>query len=242
MKKKKNYLLERIVEIMSSQERGKVLDLGCGDGKTGKKLLDKGFDVEAYDMDVERFNFHEVIPFKEGSLNRSLPYPDNYFDYVILMEVIEHIYNPDSVISEINRILKNNGKLILSTPNILNVGSRFRFLIEGNFNFFREPTLDFSKCFPVAIQNMHIVVWRYQELEYLLDSKGLKVENFYTDKKENKFYLLAILLRPIILMQLKIKENRSRRKRGVDFSRINKILLSREIMLGRHLILEAIKK
>jgi len=109
--KKKNYLLEKIVEVVSRNDRGKVLDLGCGDGRTGKRLLDLGFSVEACDMDKERFEFQGEIPFTAGNLNRPLPYKDNSFDYVIFMEVIEHIYNPSFVISEIRRVLRGGGAI-----------------------------------------------------------------------------------------------------------------------------------
>ena len=101
MAKKKNYLLEKVVEVVSSQKKGKILDLGCGDGKTGKRLFDLGFEVEACDMDKDRFEFHKEIRFSNGNLNDPLPYSDNTFDYIIFMEVIEHIYNPGFVISEI---------------------------------------------------------------------------------------------------------------------------------------------
>lgn len=46
-----------------------------------------------------------------------LPFPSSSIDKIILIEVIEHIENDEKAISEISRVLKNNGKLILSTPN-----------------------------------------------------------------------------------------------------------------------------
>ncbi|MCM8773141.1 MAG: methyltransferase domain-containing protein [Candidatus Omnitrophica bacterium] len=239
MGKKKNYLLEKVVEVVSRNNKGKVLDLGCGDGRTGKRLLDLGFSVEACDMDKERFKFHGEIPFMTVNLNRPLPYKDNSFDYVIFMEVIEHIYNPSFVISEIRRVLRRGGRLVLSTPNILNIGSRLRFFIEGSFDFFREPTLDFSKCFPSAIQNIHVIPWRYQELEYLLFQNNLSVVNFFTDKRKTNFYFLLL---PIMYFQAKAKEKRAKRRGSVDFRRINSVLLSKDMLRGRHLILEAIAK
>lgn len=226
---------------MDGQARGRVLDLGCGDGKTGKRLLDRGFKVNACDMDEVRFEFKGAIPFKPGNLNDPLPYPDGTFDYVIFMEVIEHIYNPAFVIGEISRVLKKGGRLILSTPNILNLGSRCRFLVEGSFDFFREPTLDFSRCFPAAIQNLHVIPWRYQELEYLLDGKNLKTVGFYVDRKKANFYPLMFLLRPIMYLSSKQKEFRSKKNKSVDYARMNKILLSPDLLLGRHLILESVK-
>lgn len=243
MAKKPNYLLEKVVSVISDDtKRGKVLDLGCGDGRTGKELLDKGFQVHACDMDVQRFEFKDVIPFKAGNLNDPLPYADGTFDYVIFMEVIEHLYNPLYVVSEIKRILRPGGKLILSTPNILNISSRFRFLIEGSFDFFREPTLDYARCFPGALQNMHVVPWRYQELEYLFYQSGLEISGFHVDRRKNNFLPLVFLMWPVLFLSTKCKEMRAKRTKSVDFTRMNAILLSLDMLLGKHLIVEGLRK
>ncbi|MBF0331517.1 MAG: methyltransferase domain-containing protein [Candidatus Omnitrophica bacterium] len=238
---KQNHLLEKIVSVIAGQKKGKVLDMGCGDGKTGKRLLDLGFDVEACDMDSERFEFKGIIPFTAGNLDHPLPYADGTFDYVIFMEVIEHIYNPGFVISEISRILRPGGQILLSTPNILNIASRFRFLLEGSFDFFREPTLDYAKCFPVALQNMHVVPWRYQELEYLLYQYDLVTHDFHIDQKKVNLYLPLLLMRPFLWLQAKTKEWNAKKKGSVDFARMNKILLSDDMLLGKHLIMRAVK-
>lgn len=88
---KKDFLPDKVVEIVSKQKKGKLLDLGSGNGTTGKKLFDLGFDVEAFDMDRERFKYHKEIQFSNGNLNDPLPYENNTFDFIIFMEVIEHI-------------------------------------------------------------------------------------------------------------------------------------------------------
>jgi 2-polyprenyl-3-methyl-5-hydroxy-6-metoxy-1,4-benzoquinol methylase len=242
MKKKTNHLLEKVVNIISSENKGRVLDLGCGDGRTGKRLFDEGFEVCALDMDEPKFQFKREIPFKAGSLDNPLPYINEEFDYVIFMEVIEHIYNPDFIISEISRILKTGGRLVLSTPNILNLGSRLRFLFEGSYDFFREPTLEYAKHFPEVTQNTHVIPWRYQELEYLLYRNGLSVQGIHTDKKKKELFLIAFLIKPLILLQYKLKNRRVKKKGGIDFARINDILLSPQLFLGRHLILECQKR
>ena len=238
MGKKLNYLLERILSILDKEKRGKVLDIGCGDGDYAYNLHKMGFDVLAGDMDVERFRYHNQIKFQKCNITEKLPFEDNSFDYVLLVEVIEHLKNPYDVIRELRRILRPGGGLILSTPNILNLKSRIRFLFEGCWEYFREIPLEHSQNPKEVIWNLHLIPWRYHELEYLLHYNGFKVDGIFTSKY--KGFGLALLV-PLIKIQLKLKKDRAKKKGGIDFSRINKILLSKDLLFGEHLIVKAIK-
>jgi SAM-dependent methyltransferase len=240
--KKKNFLLEEVVDIFTTLPKGRVLDLGCGDGDYALRLKDMGFDVLASDIDSQRFKYHSSILFQASNLEKELPFQKEEFDYILFLETIEHIYNPDFVMEQINMVLKPGGTLILSTPNILNLGSRMRFLFEGSFDFFREPILDYSKIFPGGLQNMHVIPWRFQELEYLLFKHGIFVENTYSDLMKPSLKFLGLVLLPFIKFQSRQKEKRASVKGGVDYRRINKILLSKELLFGRHLIIKARKQ
>lgn len=236
---KKNYLLEKIIKVFSKENPGKVLDLGCGDGDYSIKLQELGFEVIAADLDVERFRYKDKINFKVCDATKILPFSDNSFDYVLSTELIEHVRNPYSVIKEIYRVINKDGKFILSTPNILSLKSRIRYLFEGCYEYFREPPLDQAKNPKEVIYNLHLIPWRYHELEYLLTDSGFKIEGIYTSNYEGFgwFFLL-----PLIFFQLRGKQKRSIKKEGIDYSRINKIILSKEILFGRHLIIKNIKQ
>lgn len=209
MKSKKNFLLEKIADIFSNEKRGKVLDLGCGDGDYAKRLKDLGYDVIAGDIDKNRFNYHKEIEFRHCDITKQMPFNDSSFDYVLLMEVVEHLRNPYVVIPEINRVIKKGGFLILSTPNILNLESRFRFMFEGAYEYFREPPLDQVKNSKEVIFNLHLVPYRYHELEYLLSACGFKISGVFTSIYQG-FGLWFML--PMIKFQAWQKERRARKK------------------------------
>ena len=227
--------------MFSHLAKGSVLDIGCGDGRYAASLHTMGFNVTAADMDSQRFQYHHLVKFHPVLLNDPLPFLDKAFDYVLLAEVIEHLRNPFSVIGEINRILKPSGSLILSTPNILNVGSRMRFFFEGSFDFFREPTLEYALLNKNNLQNIHIVVWRYQELEYLLFENDFRVETLYADFLKPELRIISALFLPFLEFRCYLKRKRTQKKGGVDYKRIHNILLSKELLCGRHLIVQARK-
>ena len=239
-RKKVNFLLESLIRSFSDLPKGKVLDLGCGDGDYSRRLKDLGFDVTAGDIDTGRFRYKNEIEFKHCDITKEMPFADNTFDYVLLMEVVEHLRNPYVVISEINRIIKKQGSLVMSTPNILSLESRFRFMFEGCYEYFREPPLDQAKNIKEVIFNLHIVPYRYHELEFLLSASGFKVEKILAS--DYRGYELGGLL-PIIKFQAWQKERRTVNKgMNVDYRRMHKILWSKELLFGRHLIIRAVKQ
>jgi SAM-dependent methyltransferase len=239
MKKiKKNHLLESTIDIISKLPKGKILDLGCGDGSYSKRLKDLGFDVTAGDVDTKRFRYQNEIELKHCDITKQIPFPEHHFDYVLLIEVVEHLRNPYDILPEIGRVIKSNGCLIMSTPNILNLKSRFRFFFEGSYDYFREPPLDQVKNPRSVIFNLHLVPYRYHELEYLLSATGYKISNIAASTLEGFGYGVFL---PIMWFQALLREQRGLKKGGIDYRRINKILNTKELLFGRQLIITAKK-
>ncbi|HBR15846.1 MAG TPA: hypothetical protein DD723_09980 [Candidatus Omnitrophica bacterium] len=233
-------LLKKIIEAISQEPTGKLLDLGCASGHYSLELAKLGFSVTATDV-TNRFLYSDKIKFVQFDSNKPLPFENESFDYVLLAEVIEHLKAPFAAILEINRILKSRGKLFLSTPNILNLESRMRFLFEGTYEYFREPPLDHvTHCRETGIDDsqVHIVPYRYHELEFLLKDCGFDISKISTSTLEGRN--LSFLI-PIIKLQMSSKKRRSIKKGGIDYRRINQILLSKELLFGRHLIVKAEK-
>lgn len=97
----------------------KILDLGCGDGtrlgllKTNAEKV--GVDISDYGIKKARKEYKNVEFIKADIDN--LPFPDENFDLVYSMFVLEHVQNPEKAIDEAIRVLEKGGKLILAAPN-----------------------------------------------------------------------------------------------------------------------------
>lgn len=92
--------------------------------------------------------------------NDPLPYPDASFDIVTATEVIEHLEDFRRVVREIHRVLKPGGVCILSTPNILNLNSRLRFLSFGFWNLFGPLPVRHSALYSTG-GHINPVSWFY---------------------------------------------------------------------------------
>jgi len=113
------------------------LDVGAGTGRL-IELFRRRFQTESsacdYTSQLMKLPGQKV---DIANLNsEKLPYPDASFDVVTATEVVEHLENHRDVLRDLHRVLKPGGVCILSTPNILNLNSRLRFLWFGYWNLF----------------------------------------------------------------------------------------------------------
>ncbi|MGG6263958.1 class I SAM-dependent methyltransferase [Leptolyngbya sp. AN03gr2] len=108
--------LRRIVSQIPSDAR--VLDIGCGRSATLLKAIapriDYGVGVDFKVSPAKTGNI-ETIPLK---LDHELPFPDQSFDVVTMLAVLEHIEHETPILQEVYRVLKDSGKLILTVPSV----------------------------------------------------------------------------------------------------------------------------
>jgi 2-polyprenyl-3-methyl-5-hydroxy-6-metoxy-1,4-benzoquinol methylase len=108
-----------------------VLDLGCNDGAISLEIYKRGHKVTGVDFpEVLEHVKHEKIKFVPADISERLPFKNESFDVVFFLEVIEHLVYPTFTINEIKRVLRKNGFLILSTPNVASLRNRI-FLLQG---------------------------------------------------------------------------------------------------------------
>jgi SAM-dependent methyltransferase len=137
-----------------------------------------------YPVHVDRFDI-------EGPF----PYGNDHFDVVIFTEVLEHLSrDPLQTMSEINRITKPGGYLLLSTPNCASVRSVLRILRGGNPNIYpvyqRQPSTD--------RHNHEYVPWEVKELLKLsgFTNREFKTVDVYQDQQFGR--LLTLQMRALL--------------------------------------------
>ena len=172
----------------------RALDLSPGDGATARLLASLGYQVVVTDYD-------RPPPLSEGiariggvDLNHFLPFQSGTFDAVDLVEVIEHIENQAQLIREIRRVLKSGGLVLISTPNILNVFSRVRFLFTG-FLRGRVRPVHYTKP-PGNAPNIYLI--HFYELYYLLFHYGFEVVELRKTRVKFAQFFFIVLLYPLM--------------------------------------------
>lgn len=106
--------------------QGTILDAGCGEGVLVEKYAQQGWNIIGVDK-----NYASAYV-QEGSIT-DLPFPDNHFDTVMALDVLEHLYYNDQgkALQEIRRVLKPGGTILFSCPNLAHFTSRLKLMFRG---------------------------------------------------------------------------------------------------------------
>ncbi|MFH1565915.1 MAG: class I SAM-dependent methyltransferase [bacterium] len=115
----------KIFEYLDIKPGDKILDCGCGDGFY-TMILPELYNCEITAMDYNQKLIDsakkavrnlEKVKFVIGDITKGLPFEDGVFDKIIFTEVLEHLDDEQQALGELERVLKNDGKLALSVPH-----------------------------------------------------------------------------------------------------------------------------
>ena len=195
----------------------RVLDLSAGRGEIAAALADEGCDVRGTHFRADDYKLAEEPPppgiaiDPDVDLTRPLPYGSAAFDLVILCEVAEHLPTYIPVIAEIGRVLAPSGHLILSTPNVARLHSRWHFFWTGTHKLIRRRVgWDLT---PDDLYAYHITPVDFPLLHTLLRQAGLSVERLEVTRFKWKHAWL-FLLYPFIWLSTRLETRRHRSGSG----------------------------
>jgi len=139
--KKDELRMRNKLQDIPSIQNNRILDIACGISTFGKMFGNHvyGIDANAQAVKVAKKN---GIKATLGNVEGKWSYPNNYFDVVIASHIIEHLVNPDHLLSETKRVLKTGGLLIIATPNLAAWYNRLLLLIGVQPFFTEVSTID----------------------------------------------------------------------------------------------------
>lgn len=215
-KKKKNaverlcsYVFKKVYIEIPAKKGAKILDLGCGSGINLYNLNKLGFDTYGIDFSEKAVNFArkelKLKNIKHGNL-KSNSYPKNFFDVVILSHVIEHLPDPKKTIILVKKILKKNGQVIITTPNLNSINyrlfKRFWFPLETPRHLFLFSSSTLSNLLE-RVEGLEISKVKYDISTYSLGRSLAYL--FGNNSIANRFWMaIKTLLLPITIAQAMI--------------------------------------
>ena len=161
--------------IKSHLSGRRILDVG-NIGSSGwqyKKIMESFPDCEIIGLDNNTEKAKELkLPNQVIGDAHEMPFPDNYFDGVIMAEILEHTYEPKKMIKESYRVLKQDGILIVTTPNPYSLIRILRFFLK-KMDVIGDPS--------------HKIFYTPAVLKNILEENGFKIEIISTDAIRIKF-------------------------------------------------------
>ncbi|MGI5828252.1 MAG: class I SAM-dependent methyltransferase [Patescibacteria group bacterium] len=193
-----------------AQGKHKILDVGCGEGKTLAELkkLGKAWYTAGIDICPEAVARAKKVLDKAlvGDIeNISLPWAKDYFDYIILADVLEHLTDPWTTVHQLKKNLKNDGFLIVSVPNIRNITILKNLIFDKDWTYRDRGILD----------KTHLRFFTLKTIQALLKNEGFSIlevrENLPQLNKPKRFLnqLVGGRLKPWYVVQYLIKARKA---------------------------------
>ena len=168
----------------------KTLEVGCGFGEFSAMIKER-FGAETWAVEMDKEAAHEAAKKLNKVINADIDealnqIPDNYFNCIIFLDVLEHLIDPYSVLVSMKQKLTDEGVIVTSIPNVRYYRNYIDFAIRGNWDYQDAGTLD----------KTHLRFFTYKSILKMFEQLGFEVlviEGIHPTKNK-KLILLNILL------------------------------------------------
>ncbi|MBI2037723.1 MAG: class I SAM-dependent methyltransferase [Candidatus Magasanikbacteria bacterium] len=206
-------LRQSLSSIKALAGGAKVMELGSGAGQFIREIKAIRPDLECYGSDISEHAINLAKQANDGvqydlSAEKKLPYADNFFDAILIFDVLEHVENPGAIFSEVHRTLKSGGVFYAFVPcegdflsfwNLLRkfgVGANLTKMYAGHINrFSREELVATVKAFGFEIKKIryseHILGQFLGLASFFSMDRFAKKNNLQQVNNEQYFYDLS---------------------------------------------------
>ncbi|MFK5882353.1 MAG: class I SAM-dependent methyltransferase [Sulfurospirillum sp.] len=179
--KPKNYFSNVRLDLLNltpkCNKRGNVLEIGAGSGDTLLYAKQNGYAKKIYGVELCELknSFQKSEEFEEfiiGNIEQiKLPFEKNFFDVILCGDVLEHLVDPYNIVRKLRLILKDDGVLIASLPNIRQIQILKQIFLEGDFKYTNAGILD----------KTHLRFFCKKNMLELFEKNGFEVVNIVSN-------------------------------------------------------------
>ncbi len=171
-------LNKRVKIFIRKKQNGLLLDIGCGSGSfikyVAKHTQFKVMGTEVNKKQVDRLQKTDAFPILLGDIDQ-LSLPSDHFDVITLWDVIEHVPDPISMLTEINKIIKPDGLVVIRVPNGNSLNSKL-----------------FGKYWAGIDAPRHYYVFTNETLSMLLTNTGFSIQSHKKDIGSYLNFLISL--------------------------------------------------
>lgn len=175
------------IDVHLPKSLGDVLEIGCGAGNTLRRLKNSheirsaiGFELDEASASRATQVFDEI---RVGDIEKTIFDPvSKQFDTILALDVLEHLQDPLRVLKRLRSLMKQDGVLVLSLPNVANYSVSWNLFFHGQWNYADEGQLD----------RTHLRFFGEESAKALVADAGFKLMNTtYSIKTPNIFSFLG---------------------------------------------------
>jgi SAM-dependent methyltransferase len=233
-----------------------VLDIPAGSGYSSEILKSLNAKVEAYDLFPEFFKVADM-ECKNADLSKELPIPSSYADFILCQEGIEHLSDQFLLFKEFNRVLKQEGTLLLTTPNGSMMRSRLSHFLTESEHFYKiMPPNEIDSIWFSHNKNKssvyfgHVFLVGIQKLRVLAKLAGFEIKKIHHLRINHTSLIILFFTYPFILLTniagyfraLKLNKHIDSAAKKTTYLGLLKLGIDPRILLDGHLIVEFEKK
>jgi len=225
-KKSIKYYINQYLNSIKKDIRGKVVvDIPAGNGSTSEILYNLDADVRSFDLFPEYFMF-DKIKCERADIIKGIPISDKSTDMLICQEGIEHFSDQLKVLKEFNRVLIDDGELLITTPSYSNLSAKFSYMLFESEISKKMPPNEIDdiwmsdKSIINEIYHGHIFLIGLQKLRVLGKLSGFRVEEIkYLRLSKGSVFLFPILYPLILVRSLLVYRRHLKRNKNISINK-----------------------